>query len=496
MKIVFFYFTFFFSLAAFSNEKVALPFTFLNQYFDYAVQNDNQIMISGRNLDFGYDFVDLKNNLLIFKNNEFLDNNFWNIEIKNKNGKSIEIVKRAKISHQSQIAIKNIEILKDAVSICLSSANKYTQAVLCKAINNINHTNTNNGSYVTHEPTIEVNGLSVQKMGRIVLTQARERVLFRIKYSNFDFVQIVTFKRLFVPSEIEKNSNQEVYDIKFYDLVDRLYSWSDIIAYDQESFVIPNDSILRVQQDFFNKDYSKKDTKITFYRPSIPLKSVNNMYTISPYLTFANLNGNTSNQNLNLQSQMGYGLRGGLNFEFDKKNKYLQYIKNFDFISINTSFEKNSFLPSINSYTINNRDTYFYNLSLGLNKIFNYDFYYGPFVNVSKDFLISKTSDTKNINLESMYNVDTGVQMRYLVFEKGPFQSNLFSGLSMLLPAQYSSETTSLAPRFFLQADVGFRNINTAYLFGFHYDYREQQTSSQKIKEQSFDYMFNYSVYY
>jgi len=488
MKFNLFYFLFLVTSVTFAKEKVALPFTFLNQYFEYSVSQNDEIYISGKKIVFNSDFVKFTDSKLTIKSQDFLKSVPWNVYFKNSSGKVIENIKKIDLKDDFTSEIISESVLKEASSVCLVSSNRYTQAIVCKSVSR---------ATLNNQMQILINGNIAQKQGRIILTQPNEKIFLEIKFGQEDIIKVSTVKRVFLPSEIEKDSSKEVYDIKFYDLVDKLYSWTDSIGYEQESFIVPNDNIISVQQDFFNKDYTKKDVRMTYYKPQIPRKSINNMYALNPFLTFSNLIGNTNSQNLNLQSKMGFGLRGFLNTEFDKKNTYLSRFANFDFMSFNGSFKKNEYISSLNSYTINNNDSFFYNVSAGLSKIYDPDFYYGPFVNISKDSSIDKSASALQVGLGSMLNLDAGVQAHYLVFERGHFQSNIFSGLSLMLPAQYSGETTTLfSPKFYLQADVGYREINTAYFFGFYYGYRQQETSSQKIKDQNFDYTFNYTVYF
>ena len=488
MRLILFCLSFLLTLATFAKEKVALPFTFLNQYFEYSVNQNDEVFISGKKISFNSDFIKFTESKLQIKSDEFLKPIVWNIYFKNSAGKVIDNVKKIDLKNDYTSDVINEATVKDTTSVCLASANRYTQVIICKSIG---------ASATNNQSQVFINGSLSQKQGRIILTQPNEKISLEIKFGSQDVIKVSTVKRQFLPSEIEKDSSKEVYDIKFYDLVDKLYSWTDSIGYEQESFIVPNDNIISVQQDFFNKDYSKKDVRMTYYKPQIPRKSISNMYAFNPFLTFSNLIGNTSSQNLNLQSKMGFGLRGYFNTEFDKKNDFLSKFAYFDFMSFNGSFKKNEYISSLNSYTINNNDSFFYNISAGLSKIYDPDFYYGPFINISKDSSIDKTAGASQIGLGSMLNLDAGVQAHYLVFERGHFQSNIFSGLSLMLPAQYSGETTTLfSPRLYLQADVGYREINTAYFFGFYYGYRQQETSSQKIKDQNFDYTFNYTVYF
>ena len=488
MRINYFIITFLFLNMAFSKEKVVLPFTFLNQYFEYEVSDTKDVIISDRKIPFGTQYVQIEQSQLVIATNDFFKSSVWNVYFKDASGKVIDSLKKVNLDTDFKSDNLKKSTIINSTSVCLMSTNRYTQAIVCKSLKaDANNT----------KPQVFINGTQTQNYGRIILTQPSERISLEIRQNAFELIKITTVKRLFLPSEIEKDSSKEMYEIKFYDLVDKTFSWSDDIAYEQESFTIPNDNLILVKQDFFNKDYSKKDIKITYYKPVIPRKSINNMFAITPYLTFSNLNGNTSSQNLNLQSKMGFGVRGFINYEFDKKNEIFDYFKYFDFMSFNGSFKKSEYISSLNSYTINNNDTFFYNLSAGLSKIVNPDFYYGPYINIAKDSTIDKTSASQQIGLGSMLNLDIGAQFHYVLYEKGKFQSHVFSGLGLMLPSQYSDESTKLfSPRFYIQSEVGYRELNSAYFIGFYYGYRQQETSSQKIKDQNFDYIINYTVYF
>jgi len=476
------------SIQSFTKEKIALPFTFLNQYFDYSIDSQSKIKISSKSILWNSELIILKENRLLIQSNDFFKNVNWNVYFKNEKSKIIFSLKNVSIDKNFMSDVLPESALKETESICLISSNRYTQALVCKSVKA--------NSAVTSYPQVMINGKTSSLTGRIILTQPKEKITLDIKASAKDLIRITTQKRLFVPSEIERDSSKQIYEIKFYDLEDKLFSWSDDIGYEQESFDIQNDKILNVKQDFFNKDYTKKDIKISYYKPPIPRKNINNMYAVYPYLGFANVVGNTTNQNVNLQSSIGFGFRGYLNYEFDKKNQYLKYLSLFDFMSFTVNFKKLDYISNVNNYSINNDGSFLYQLSSGLSIVYNEDLYYGVSLNINKDHSLEKVSSASKIGIGSLLNFDLGGYAHYLIFERGHLQSNVMSGLGFILPSQYSGESTQMGTRFYTKFDVGYREINTIYTLGFNYSYRQQETSAQKIKDQTFDYTFGYSVFF
>jgi len=490
MKYILIQFFIIFSCIAQAKEAVSLPFTFLNQHFEYSVDNTQNVVIANKDFQWSKEFIRFQDNKLLISSNNFLKTSIWNVYFKNKIDKTVLNIKGVNLDQDYKSEVLSNDLIRDTEVVCLAASNRYTQAMICKKISNQNSESTN------QFPVVSINEKASTLVGSIILTHPKEKITLRISLGERDFIQVTTRKRQIIPSEIEKDSSNEMYEIKFYDLEDKLFSWKENISFDQEKFNIQNDKIISVQQDFFNKDYSKKDLKITYYKPPVPKKKINNMYQVSPFLGFGNLVGNTSNQNVNLQSELGFGVRGYYNYEFDKENRYLKSLSYFDFMSFVASFKKLQYISSINSYSINNENPFLYQLSAGLSVVYNQDLYYGFGLNINKEDSLAKDVSSQVINVSSVLNIDIGGYAHYLLYAKNKIQSHVLAGAGLLLPAQYSGESTSLGTRFFTEFQVGYRDLNTLYSFGLNYGYRQQETSSQKIKSQTFDYTLGYAVYF
>ena len=152
-------------------------------------------------------------------------------------------------------------------------------------------------------------------------------------------------------------------------------------------------------------------------------------------------------------------------------------------------------MSQVNSFTIANPNGFLFNLSGSINRSYNERISYALRVAIEKNTAIDYNSSSSSVvNMSSVLNKEIGVQGSLSLYDRGRFVSFLHAGYSLLLPTDISGSQSKMGSRTYFRTDLHYADGNKLYGVGFHYNLRNQQTSLQKLKDQSFDYTASYSV--
>ena len=476
-------------------ETPKLPFVFLNQYLEYDVSEGKIFSIGDHKIDWNDDFAQIVDGKLLLKKQDILLGGLWNISLKDQANKVVFNIKEQNLSDLRTFVLPVASgtatpIAERATTVCLNSRNKITQYLMCKSLLPVPPA-ANDAQY----PEVSISKKKANKFGRVILNQPKKSILFEVKVNDVESIKLTTRKRLIIPSTVRKNVANKNYQIRFVDVEWDNYSWDTNVAYEQEAFKIPNDNLVTVYQDYFNKDNSNKELDLTYYVPPYKRMRIMNMYSFSPFFGFSKFEGNTRTKNTLILSEMDISLRTYIMMQMPKEERWKWFTQYFHFWTASANFRAIKYVSEVNSVTIANPSGFLFNFSGSVNRAYNERISYAFRAAIEKNTAIDYNSSAPSVvNMSSVLNKEIGVQGTLNMYDRGRFVSYLHLGYSMLLPTDISGSQSKIGSRTYFRTDVHYADGNKLFGVGFHYNLRDQQTALQKLKDQSFDYTASYTV--
>lgn len=476
-------------------ETPKLPFVFLNQYLEYDVSEGKVFNIGDQKIDWNDDFAQIIDGKLVIKKQDILLGGLWSINLKDQANKVVFNIKNQDLNASRTFVLPSasgttIAIADAATTVCLNSRNKITQYLMCKSLTPVSP-GTNDAQY----PEVTISKIKANRFGRVILNQPKKSILFEVKVNDVESIKLTTRKRLIIPSTVKKIVANKNYQIKFIDVEWDNYSWETNVAYEQEAFRVPNDNLVTVYQDYFNKDNSNNELDLVYYVPPYKRMRIMNMYSFSPYFGFSKFEGNTRTKNTLILSEMDISLRAYIMMQMPKEEKWKWLSQYFQFWTASANVRAIKYVSQVNSFTIANPSGFLFNLSGSVNRSYNERISYALRAAIEKNTAIDYNSSSSSVvNMSSVLNKEIGVQGSLSLYDRGRFVSFLHAGYSLLLPTDISGSQSKMGSRTYFRTDLHYADGNKLYGVGFHYNLRNQQTALQKLKDQSFDYTASYSV--
>ncbi|MES2803514.1 MAG: hypothetical protein V4654_13555 [Bdellovibrionota bacterium] len=493
MKLAAIFLSLFLPMAVLADSS-KLPFVFLNQYFEYDVSEGKIFTVGGHKIDWNDDFAQIVDGKLLIKKQDILLAGLWNISIKDKANKVVFSVKEQDITALRTFVLPpatgTVNLATNATTVCLSSRNVITQYLMCKSLVPVPPV-----ASEEQYPEVLIAKKKSNKFGRVILNQPKKSILFEVKVNEVESIKLTTRKRLIIPSTVKKNVARKDYQIKFVDVEWDNYSWQANVGYEQEAFRVPNDNLVTVYQDYFNKDHSNKELDLVYYVPPYKRMKILNMYSFSPFFGFSKFSGNTRTKNVSMLSEYDISLRTYIMKQMPKEEKWRWFTQYFHFWTASANFRSIKYVSEVNSVTIANPSGFLYNFSGSVNRGYNDRLSYAFRAAIEKNTAVDYLSTSSSVvNVSSILNKEIGVQGSLNMYDKGRFVSFLHAGYSILLPTDISGSTSKIGSRTYFRADLHYADGHKLFGVGFHYNLRDQQTALQKLKDQSFDYTASYSV--
>lgn len=471
----------------FAQEKLELPFVFLNQYFEYDISEGNIYSIGGHSIEWDADFVTIENDKIVVKLQPILKGSLWDIAVRDINNKLIYSSQDVNFNKTTKFALPK-EMIDHASRFCLSTRNRITSYLMCKSI-------TAAPAAQAGYPKVLINKAPASKFGRVILTDPKKNVQIEIQVNSIEFIRMMTKKRTIVPSTVKKNVERKDYEIKFVDIELDNFSWVANVGYEQEAFVVPNDKLVKVYQDYFNKDHSNKEMDLVYYEPPYKRMRIMNMYSFSPFFGFSKFEGNTRTKSVSILTEYDISLRTYLMKQMPRAEKWKFISRYFPFWTASANFRSMKYISSANNVTVVNPGAFLYNISGSLNRIYSERISYAFRLAIEKNTSLDYESPSSSqVIMSSVLNKELGMQGSINLYDHGRFVSFLHGGFAFLAPTQISGSTTKMGTRTYIRSDLHYADGNKLYGVGFHYNLRQQETDRQKFKDQTFDYTASYSI--
>ncbi len=468
-----------------AEPKKELPFVFLNQYYAYEANANGDIILGDKKINLNQSslFINegqasLQSADLIFLNGQKVEIQVLDAQNKGLSQQSVDVFQ---IDQRYDLDMST-QSLKLAAQICFKQKNQFSMMNICFPVEPVQ--NENIGAKIL------VDGIEVGPKGQVILKETKNKIQFLAQYASGASLEVITRKRKFLPSTVNKNSENGVYEVDFVDLENNKIKWSEQIFFDQESFRIASDNVIQVYQGIYNKDNSKKSYSLTYYTPKYKRPRILNKWTVTPQVSFVKLDGNTANEKFSLTSPANFGLN--LNSYRLLPAKYSKMLYADHWVA-ELSYKSTALASTASNYAIENAKQNLLGLQLGLTREFTDFSWYGLFINLQQDIVANSTASLSGVvDLGTVQNMDILGKVNYMFLEAGRYTAEANGGYGFILPAKISGSSSSLGTRLFAGADLIYDHNDQLISLGVLYSQRTQKTASQSFTEQLFEYRFGY----
>ncbi len=468
-----------------AEPKKELPFVFLNQYYAYEANANGYIIVGDKKINLNQSSlfinegqVSLQSADLIFLNGQKVE--IQVLDAQNK-GLSQQVIDLFQIDQRYDLDL-SAKSLKSAVQVCFKQKNQFSMMNICFPVEPVQNANPN--------AKIMIDGIEVGPKGQVILKETKNKIQFLAQYASGASLEVMTKKRKFLPSTVNKNSENGVYEVDFVDLENNKIKWAEQIFFDQESFRIASDNVIQVYQGLYNKDNSKKSYSLTYYTPTYKRPRITNKWTVTPQISFSKLDGNTTNEKFSLTSPANFGLSLNSYRLLPPRFSKLLYA---DHWIAELSYKSAALASTASSYTIENAKQNLLGLQLGLTREFTDFSWYGLFINFQQDIVANSTASSSGVvDLGTVLNMDIAGKVNYMFLEAGRYTAEANGGYAFILPAKISGSSSSLGARMFAGTDLIYDYNDQLISLGVLYSQRTQKTAAQSFTEQLFEYRFGY----
>lgn len=371
-----------YSARAASTEKP--PFVYLNQYFEYKIQNSESIKIN----DKVYSLLDL------IENTENID------------GFKADL----NISTEAQL--------------CTSKTTSFTKITACKQ--------SKEKLIVSQIEKSSINDMIVENSGQVILTDNETPVVFKAHFKDGSQFEISTIKRVVLPVKIQKESGSEDFNIVFKDTkLDQNNSWTESINFNQSYFEFKKDALLNVRQGIYFNDNVNASTA---YSRSFIIAEDNtpkfNFVGIEPIFVFNELNGKSNEINATLRSNMGLGLA----FTLDKKiNDLSSYFGHAQFYTTTAA-------PANNAATIVDDTIVLMGLEGGYRRHLNDKWSLSALARYKEEMFFNKLTSS-SVLLTKTFTQSLGIQPEYQFYQNKLWTVKAQLAAYLMLPNAVSNST-------------------------------------------------------
>lgn len=244
-----------------------LPFTYMNQYYNYEYIDSSSFNINNNTYNF--------DNFLVSKTNtgaQFIIKKLSSFNMRNPRLEILDIdkklVKTLIFSALNDEFSKNLTLDQGkSAYICLISKNEFTTKKICRRIQD-------NESAPSPDLQIFANNVLLNPVGQIVLNDKEKDLVFRV-VRNSDFFELITNRKNIIPNRAYKLANSNLMQVDFVELDQPAkFNFKAILNLVDDRFEIPIDDLINVYQDIsFNAnatfpkaiDYEFKDWKLRKY---------------------------------------------------------------------------------------------------------------------------------------------------------------------------------------------------------------------------------------
>lgn len=281
------------------------PFVYLNQYFNYQVDNSANIKINDSVWSLDDLAITLKDKKAKVELRRSLSafNKDSEVGIIGTDGQYKKLSSGEKIS--------SLEINPNQLNnslICVTKNNEYTKITLCR--NGLSQ-NVGNLSKAT------ANTKDIEPAGTVILNDNTDNINFKVTYADKSSFELITKKRSVWPVKIEKDKGSEDFEMNFVDAANDKYKWNADVSISQTYFPLRFDNLISLRQGIFFNDSITKEISITksynVKAATLPEGPKNNIITVEPIFVFNEISGKSIEINATLRSGTGMGI--GLAYE-------------------------------------------------------------------------------------------------------------------------------------------------------------------------------------
>lgn len=504
-----------------------IPFVFLNQYFTYEVLNSSKFDISGNVIDFDDLNIDSSKNSVIVNLTHFNQFRYpaLTMQILDSNGK---VLGKKEIKTDSngtpEQNLKKFSFTQNAGSICLISSNTFTQLVICKKIDRM----ASESTPIEKKSFIKIDSQVVENKSTVVLKDNDNPIVLEAFLSHANTIKLITKKRLFYPTIIEKQVGALELKATFADIFEgtqgfKQNDWSAVIDINQAVLEVPKDSIVRLKQDIFFLNKNIQNTTVSYMAPvaapvatpvvtpppvvakseeivkKVETQTIrtqvqkeevyitpDHQYVLEPYFKFAAFKAEAQTLQATLVSDLGKGFQ----FEYRKRKSDNQEL------DINAFIYQLSISSDLNNSVINNASQLLYGASVGWKYYLTDTLGITPAFIFSQDLFFKNASGSTQIDIVSGLNKSLAVNPFWNFYSSKLSKAYLEAGAAYILPTDASGLSVKSGYNYSLGLTYQYRYPRGAILLNATTGKRSQDFDSFKFSENYLTMSAGYSLYF
>lgn len=474
-SIVFFNFSMISAKSNSISQKLKLPFSLLNQYFEYFVEKDGKVNLS--------DKAFYLNKVLYYNQNMNvyqIDPDFLNLF---KNSKIfVNYISQYPISidynlNKSINSSLNLIPSGNSMGLCLIIQNEFTTLELCISRKPISIVELN-------APKVKIDNQSVDASGMVILNVDNERLGLNIDFNEQNYIHLKTEKKFFNLVNLKKDIQEEELKARFL-ISKNKKNWDEKLSLTSDSFKIPYDEIITLNQDYLITDLNFKNTNYDYEYKDPPslFKVSTQRYGVEPTLYYSSLTSQNAQDFLvNLNSDMGKGIK--LFYQNDVGKTQQNFYSFLFFVtSIQNDVQNQTILNKYHiPYQLSYMRKFLYsnNLSLGL----------GTFIQENLFFTDSATSEATE--LFTAVNSGLSAFVDYKIYNQQKIEVTIPFEAKVLQPVVQGKSKVNTGFSFELGIKGSYQLGWGRFSLGISYGERFQNSEEIQLKEQFFNYNAGY----
>lgn len=465
---------FVFSICTKASDR--LPFSYLNQYYTYENVDETSFKINGK--------IHSVNSLKIIKTDDGIQIVFKDISLYKTKMMRLEIInKKNKIIKEFPISSPNLnKEFKQSIpidyeqikAVCFISKNEFTIIKICEIANKSELKKPELLKY-------SANNVLLNLSGQIVLNDKIDRVIFKVKSSDYLF-ELTTVNKKIIANRTYKIEKSNTLQVEFVELnnPDR-YNFKKEIKLSDTYFEISIDDLITVYQDIafveedlLNKsvDYEFKDWKVRKY----------NKLGVEPIGLYSFLLVESTPFNAKIISDLSKGIKLYLT-RYTSTNR-----ENYSSLKLLLLQSRND----TNSNTIKNKDPSLLGLEVGTRYYQTPNLLYDLNIKLDELFYAEYDESSSTINIVKTYTPIISGTTNFILYEIDKWRLHVLGGIGLVGPSSIPSGQTQMAFDFTLASQLTYKVRGGRFYYGLTYSSYKTSNSVYSFTHKSLEHKIGF----
>ncbi|MEK6628233.1 MAG: hypothetical protein AABY53_06370 [Bdellovibrionota bacterium] len=472
-------------LFSFSHKAQAAdapPFAYLNQRYNYEYVNDSSFKLNNS--------LQVFDSLAILETDTYIQismkdtaqfiTKYTVLEVLDKDNTLIESQPTELINNEFN-QVLNISPKKIS-SVCLVTTNEFTTKKLCKKFASIDESvdPPDNGKL-----TFSANGIQLDSIGKIILNDKTQNVIFRAENSRY-FLELITGYKKIILSRASKIEKSNSIQADFFELKQpNKYNFRSKIKLSDTSFKIAIDDLITVYQDIyfldeelFEKavDYEFTDWKVRKYKK----------LGVEPIILYSQLRVDSAVLIAKIVSDLSKGVKI---YYTNYPSNVLEYYFSGKIILL-------QLINDVNTNAINNKSLSVLTLDGGLRYYRSPDFHFD--LNFAmQEFVYAEYQPTRNsVDMSKGLSPTLTLSANKILTEFEKWRLQGWAGFGVIGPTKIPSGETKLAPSLIFGSQLSYKLRGGRIYYGFDFTSYKTSNSAYNYNRQALEHKVGFYYLY